>query len=379
MQVVEQLIGELLLRHNCVIIPSFGGFVAQQTSATIDFRSGTMLPPKKSLLFNRQLINNDGLLIAELAVQNNMHYNEAQEVITTTVTDWNNQLAAGERVAIDKVGFLFFDQERNICFEQDRFYNLLLSSYGLGSIHFLPEDDVQLVQKKLVEHSNTTDEGSAILFDTDNVTTLEVHEEEKIIEHPAVAKNRKAWKYIAAACFLPIAFYTYWIPMRTQVLASGLVSFRDFNPAAKTTAPSYEKKTFNNIPTLGKSMSFEEVIATLPQDVAVYSLEFDPGLYLPVQLRTEEPVNVEPLQTPVKKEAANSSTTYHLIIGCFGDERNATTLVQTLQSKGFNASILDKNNGLSRVSAGSASSATEIEQLRSNVAQSGHTGWILKH
>ena len=36
---VEELIGELLLRHNCVIIPSFGGFVAKQTGASIDYRN----------------------------------------------------------------------------------------------------------------------------------------------------------------------------------------------------------------------------------------------------------------------------------------------------------------------------------------------------
>ena len=50
---VEELIGDLLLRHNCVIVPSFGGFVAKQSSATIDYKNGVMLPPGKSVMFNR--------------------------------------------------------------------------------------------------------------------------------------------------------------------------------------------------------------------------------------------------------------------------------------------------------------------------------------
>ena len=54
---IEELIGDLLLRHNCVVIPTFGGFVAGQTSATFDASKGTILPPRKSLLFNKQLIN----------------------------------------------------------------------------------------------------------------------------------------------------------------------------------------------------------------------------------------------------------------------------------------------------------------------------------
>lgn len=376
MQVVEQLIGELLLRHNCVIIPSFGGFVAQPTSATIDFRTGIVQPPKKSLLFNRQLINNDGLLIAELAVQNNMHYTDAQEIVNTTISDWNHKLGSGERIAIDKVGFLFFDQERNICFEQDRFYNLLLSSYGLGAIHFLPEDDVQFVQKKLVEHSNNLEEGSAILFDTDKVTIEAA--EQKIIEHPAVVKQRNTWKYIAAACFLPIAFYSYWIPMRTQVLASGWISISDLNPVAKTETSFYKNTPLQDIPSLKKSASFDELTSSLPNDVAVYSLKFDPELYVPVQLHAEE-IKEEALTSPKKEVIPSASFSYDLIIGCFADERNALSLVQTLQSKGYNASILDNNNGLSRVSAGSATTVAKVEQLRSKVTQSGHTGWILKH
>lgn len=33
---IEDLIADLLMQHNCVIVPSFGGFVAGKTSATFD-------------------------------------------------------------------------------------------------------------------------------------------------------------------------------------------------------------------------------------------------------------------------------------------------------------------------------------------------------
>ena len=41
---------------------------------------------------------------------------------------------------------LFLDAENNLCFEQDRFFNLLLASFGLGQVHFLTEEDVNIVQ-----------------------------------------------------------------------------------------------------------------------------------------------------------------------------------------------------------------------------------------
>ena len=64
---IEDLIADLLMQHNCVIVPSFGGFVAGKTSATFDASKGIMVPPRKSLLFNKQLLNNDGLLAAAFA------------------------------------------------------------------------------------------------------------------------------------------------------------------------------------------------------------------------------------------------------------------------------------------------------------------------
>ncbi|HNR86040.1 MAG TPA: hypothetical protein PKN38_05475, partial [Taishania sp.] len=148
---MEQIIGDLLIRHNCVIIPEFGGFVTQRTAAKIDTNLGVITPPSKSLLFNRQLINNDGLLIAELAQQTRVSYDEARLMVQQLVKSWNETLSSGQRITIDKVGFLFFDQERNICFEQDRYFNLLLSSYGLGNVHFLTETDVAIAQHKAIQ------------------------------------------------------------------------------------------------------------------------------------------------------------------------------------------------------------------------------------
>jgi hypothetical protein len=147
---IEKLIGDLLLRHNYVVVPSFGGFVAKQTAASIDKVNGIMLPPKKSLLFNRQLINNDGLLIASFAKEMGITFDEASQEVQKLVENWYITLNEGERVNIDKVGFLFLDQEKNIGFEQDRYFNLLLHSYGLGKVHFISEEDIQLVNQPVV-------------------------------------------------------------------------------------------------------------------------------------------------------------------------------------------------------------------------------------
>lgn len=389
---VEHLIGELLLRHNCVIIPSFGGFVAKQTSASIDYKNGVMTPPRKSLLFNRQLINNDGLLIAELAVANSIIYKQASDTVSELVTNWHEQLKNGERITIDKVGFLFFDQEKNICFEQDRFFNLLLESYGLEKVHFLSENDVQLAQKTTIERA-INEEGDhliqpAIVFNTETIGLEERAAEKKVIEHPALKSKTKIWKYVAAACLLPIAFYSFWLPMKTTVLESGMISIKDFNPFYHSVEGKYNPVALKSKAKEQKFITLDESVSKLPEDVTVFYYKYDDDLYIPIRLTkstvVESPItdnvsDVEspaPVKTPIVSTKKNSK--FELIVGCFGSEQNAKNLVETLKAKGIPAYIFDVSNGLRRVSAGNATSEKEMQAVIQSASSQGIEGWVLK-
>jgi hypothetical protein len=379
---VEQLIGDLLVRHNCVIIPAFGGFVAKQTSASIDYKNGIMTPPRKSLLFNRQLINNDGLLIAELAVSNAINYNQATDTVGSLVNTWNEKLRNGERITIDKIGFLFYDQEKNICFEQDRFFNLLLESYGLETVHFLSENDVQLAQKTTIERALSMEENNpvqpAIVFNTEAISTENGTSETRVIEHPALQKNSKIWRYVAAACLLPIAFYSFWLPMKTPVLESGMVSIQDFNLFYKSTDGNYSQEKISLKSPFEKYTTLEESVAALPNDIAIYSYKYSEDLYIPIRLTNALPNAINEELPEVKGESQVSVSTYNLIVGCFGSESNAKNLVSTLKSKGFSSQILDISNGLYRVSIGAANSVDEMQKISQTATAQGFEGWVLK-
>jgi hypothetical protein len=377
---VEELIGKLLLRHNCVIIPSFGGFVAKQTGASIDYNNGVMSPPKKSLLFNRQLINNDGLLIAELAVSNAIDYNESTKVVRDLIESWNLQLRRGERITIDKVGFLFFDQEKNICFEQDRFFNLLLDSYGLGKVHFLSESDVQFAQKTIIE-SAINNEGidqskSAIVFNTESISINKEEKETVVIQHPALKSNQKVWKYIAAACLLPIAFYSFWLPVQTNVLESGMISIKDFNPFYHSENGKYTQQELKDSEMKNESKTVNEAIAELPEDVAVFSYQYNEDLYIPIRIHRNA-INNSTIQ--INSTENNSSLgNFEFIVGCFESQENANNLVSLLKEKGLNAYITDVSNGLSRISAGKASTEQELQSVIQDAKMHGFDGWVLK-
>jgi uncharacterized protein (UPF0335 family) len=378
---IEQLIGDLLLRHNCVIIPSFGGFVAKFSSASIDYSNGVMSPPRKSLLFNRQLINNDGLLIAEFAVSNSKNYTEATTEVQTLVESWNEQLKRGERISIDKVGFLFYDQEKNICFEQDRFFNLLLESYGLGKVHFLSESDVHIAQKTTIDKAlNSEDQKSqpVIVFNTETISINKETSEKTIIPHPAIQKKTKVWRYVAAACFLPIAFYSFWLPMRTDVLESGMISIKDFNPFYKSESSTYTKEELKETIVFEKSETLEEKIANLPEDVDVYPYEFDEFTNILVKIpRDTKTVEIQPDVMSVESSPVSKGN-YEFIVGCFGSESNAMNLISDLKSAGINAYVVDVKNGLRRISAGNASSESDLQSIIQKAKANGYDGWVLK-
>ena len=392
MPMLEEAIVNLLLRHNCVIVPAFGGFVAQSSGALIDMDSGVITPPRKSVLFNKQLVNNDGLLISHISSEYKIEYASSENFLKTKVDEWHAQLKEGKRVSIDKIGHLFLDAERNISFEQDRFFNLLLQSYGLNKVHFISEEDVKMTESSVIAPIERKE--TPIVPIIPAVETEEKKKEPtKVVALTPPADKRKAWKYIAAAVLLPIAFYTYWIPLETTVLKSGMISFKDFNPTYESGAGAYEQNSFSFSATeYEQKASLKDQLAKLPEgEVDFFNLD---GKMIPLaaeKVEKETIIEVKAIPEPiVEKEVVKPvapiqkleqpkavAKQIHYITGCFSDKANAERMVKTLGERGLNGVILDKKNGLYRVSAGGAESEAEFDKMSRKVQAAGYKGWKL--
>jgi hypothetical protein len=375
---IEHLIGDLLMRHNCVVIPNFGGFVAGQTSSKFDPTKGISIPPHKSLLFNKHLITNDGLLIAAYANENKISYEDAHSTIQDQVQIWQRKMSKGDRVTIDRVGFLYLDAERNIGFEQDKFYNLLLSSFGLGKVHFIVKEDISVLQE--VEKTNLHIEDREEIT---KVPIINLFEKEETFTQSS--KNKKViWKYIAAAAILPICFYSLWIPFRTPVLESGLISIQDFNPLHAFKKPTYIPNSIDlNISEYSDSYRLNEMIQSIPKDIAVFSYEYDSETYIPVRLHSVKKLEKVIPKISSKKPSQVTSINaikgnMHLIVGCFSTEKNAMKLIKELKGKGFDAYIVDVVNGLHRVSAANSNSDSLLKAKNQQLVPLNIEGWILR-
>ena len=127
-------IKELLLLNDCVVIPGFGGFVANYKSAGV--HSSRFFPPSKSISFNRKLNFNDGLFINHISAKEAISYFTASKKINLLVQEMTYRLTDGEEIVIPGIGSLRYDDHENLLFVPEIEENLNVDSYGMPSFSY---------------------------------------------------------------------------------------------------------------------------------------------------------------------------------------------------------------------------------------------------
>jgi nucleoid DNA-binding protein len=400
MESFAEIVSRLLLRHNCVIIPDFGGFVARISPSEIDEIRGVIYPPKKSILFNQQLILSDGLLTSEYALTNELTFTESQDKIKQIVSIWKEELNKGEAISIEKVGTLQVSENGSLQFVQDRFFNLLLSSFGLGNVKFVPVvADVTETELQNERIPVELEKKKSLIEKADDEVDV------SIIEHPAARKRTTTWKIaLAAACILPIAFYSYWIPVQTNVLESGVFSTQDFNPFSKIKDSKYTQNPIEKVEKLNEDKGLEEQLNQLDPSAETFSYELDESTFLTIPLHktansavltsnsSENQSDIlsgntnQTSEVIIEPTKANSDISFsgvksgkkYAIVGCFSEVNNAKKYVYELNSKGLKATFLDFNKGLYRISLEESSSIDSLQPTIQKASSLGYNTWILK-
>jgi CCDC81-like prokaryotic HU domain 1/SPOR domain/CCDC81-like prokaryotic HU domain 2 len=421
---LQDYIAALLKEHNCVIVPEFGGFVANYRSAVVDEFRKKIHPPSKSVLFNPHLTTNDGLLGNYISHDKSIDYSAALSFISNEVKDWSAKLVDGERIEVGEIGFLYSKNDK-IQFEQSREVNLLLAAYGLKTIDFVDFTQkvkavavpkVEKVEEKKVETKPVIEQKPITErpvvekpIEKKPVKTEEPKEKEVEVialnvAEPIVEKTEASEqeaqvipikksrlgtvaKYAVAVCIVPALFYSYWIPMETDALDTQSIQVSDFNPIHKQAQRTYRSRISEfKSEGITEHQSWEDLTAGINSDI--YNLEYSEDFYVPIQILREEAeivedidkteVDLDPVNTTIESNDVVSSGDYHVISGCFGVKSNAEKLVADLKAQGFNAQIIDKKGGLHRVSAGGYSSRQDAKNAVGSVESSGFSGWVLK-
>lgn len=139
---IRHHVKELLYLHDCVIIPDFGGFVTAYAPAEVHKFRNLVYPPSKSIMFNKRLQANDGVLINHLALHGKIGYSEAEEKVKQFAAWCNRQLENKGVVIFPEVGKLYINSNNVLVFLPELRKNYLLDTFGLKPIAFQPQLEV---------------------------------------------------------------------------------------------------------------------------------------------------------------------------------------------------------------------------------------------
>lgn len=137
----------LIQKHDCVIIPDFGGFVLnREVAATAS--DGSMTPPRVSVGFNPELKYNDGLLAESYMNAYSISYDAACKRLTDVVKRLNTVLSLKQPLQIGQLGKLSLDTENRLIFEPNNNLSAFHpETFGLSVLDIKRLVDIEEIQK----------------------------------------------------------------------------------------------------------------------------------------------------------------------------------------------------------------------------------------
>lgn len=327
---INQIIKELLQLHDCVIFPNLGGFVAQYSPANFDEQKSVLSPPHKQILFNKNLVNNDGLLVNAIAQKNNISYENAIESLSDILLEINKNLKTQNQYDFQGIGILY-NNEGVLNFKQ-KSNNLLSSSYGLMPLNI---DEFKMSNKS-----------------------------EKVIDLNSSKYIKTQIKNLAlAASVMLVIFYSAWIPIQTQLLKQdGEFNYSDLNPF------TFKKENLVAIEDVKFQHPKKEIKSIQPIDK---TSEKSSSIILKSKLKNN-------LKPTVSISNQSSNETYEVVIGSFSNEINAKNMIIKLNNKGISARKLKKENKLFRISVGKFLNKNNAKKLQKSIRKRYKiSSWIL--
>lgn len=354
---ITNLISELLYKHDCVIVPNFGGFVARQQSSSFSKGNNILLPQAKHVLFNKNLLHNDGLLITALMEKTQLGYTEAEKLITDYRLYIQSLLDVKKRFELPNIGLLYMDAENTMRFEAKTDVNFLLDSFGFEPII---ANELVIPAEKPVFEKQFEDRKATI---------------EPVI--PITRKKRSYAKIAALAIGVPAALTmllmaAYSKPMQ-PIMQSSINPFYSpeklYKPLEIKDSKAFVIEKINPTELLADANGYASFKLSENGNVITASLVDSTAaidktaVSRPLIAKTHKPI---------------SSVKYQVVVGCFSVEENAERLVKDLIAKHFNAGVSGTNaKGLHVVSCGSFDDKAEAAKLLDSIKADFPSAWVM--
>lgn len=351
-------IKSLLYKHDCVIVPNFGGFVCNKENAIIDQVSHQITPPAKKIVFNQNLKTNDGLLAQNIATSSSVSYSEALRTIENFVIQVKNVLENQKQLEVNDFGTFRLNAEANFVFLPIKSNNYLYSSFGLYPLQATPAFELTKGNRK-----------TRIIKERKGLNPR--HEQKS---RRAIALKLLTLLVIAVVGINSfILLNKYGALDSMQINTAGINSWFDSLFAKTTivasdttkneepiiTESDYEYNTSNSVIPLDTIIaSNDESIDTLVENTPTTNETIEENnsieIIQPETVTSENTTNVE----------VTNTKNYHVIGGVFCNEKNARKFYNELKKRGFEAELLlNKKTNCNRVSYKKCSSKEEASAL----------------
>jgi hypothetical protein len=334
-------IGALLYQHDCVVIPGFGGFIANYKPAFIHPVQNTFTPPSRQIMFNASLLHNDGLLASHIARVEGIGFDKALIRITEEVAFIQKEVKSGKSIVLEGIGSLRTNQEDSIIFTPGLFNNYLEDAYGLATF-------VSPAIRRNGYKSGQDSGGKSNVI------------------HLPVAVRR------IAAIAVPLIAIGLWSLFNTDRINNFTSNYSSIFPSdlvSQFSLSSIKK----NIP-----------IYVLPhsKSSAVKQAETNNANTASQPVTTNETTNEAKTAVQASVSEVNSVATgqFMIISGAFKVKENADNQVTQLKAKNLDATITGQNKrGLYLVCAASCNDAAQATLKLKEVRLKGiESAWILK-
>ena len=345
------LLPGMFLDYDCVIIPELGGFVCNERTAWYDEDKEEMVPPSRDVLFNPNLVYNDGLLAQEIMRAKGLDYTEAMKLVASEASNMIEELKSGRPIEIPRLGRLYTSDDGLVRFLPDAELVRMLGSFGHARIPLATREltsDLPVIVAPVIEVPVTRPS------------------DKKVAPESKVIPFRVRLARVAAVLAIPLALGGAWMltdPGSSNTLLSVFPSLHT-DVVVSSFTPSD-----NTIPVISDNAS-EEI-----DDALVINYAPDPIPVVP-PVAIEIPV----VELSVVEEMVVPQQINFLIVGgAFSIEENAKSLANTLRKEGYSPTQhYQSHNKLYLVVLGEYESERTARADLAKARKSGRTATWLK-
>ena len=318
-------ITKLLSRHNCVILPGVGAFLAHKVPAMYLTKEQVFMPPRRELGFNPNVVVDDALLLSEYVSAENTTYENAEKRLSRDVASLRRVLSSKGVCCFGELGTFHMDIN--------------------GAISFVPKE-------------NAIDDPENYGFEPLSLPLLSQCKERTI-----VIKQRELSRYIAIAAAVILAFF-FVTPISDNAYEKNMQA-----SIAQITAkaPAMVEKT-NDI----KEYMISPITDTVTENIYTSSVNSVQ------EAETVKEAVVEEVAKEVEEVIAPQKT-YSIIVASSPNAKNAELAIKELSRKMKANYTIVIGGGRHRISAGDFDNINEANETLAVIKNTFHDAWVFTH